>query len=477
MEDIIATSNFQNNDDFESGKAEPMLSHIPVPSQLPTALELDQLPDHVLRSGAVEALIQQNDDLMARLRVTLRRISVYEERLHRSESERQKILAEYENFRDQVLVLREKTVALSERHRVEEEALGELRSQVRLREIEYAELYTTSQDRQDELQKTVQKLSKQLARLSRYRHRVRRALQNFRNQFSNEKNEIESQFTQALENTKNSLNSHIQELTVNVSLLDKEKRYLQSELASETETKARLQKDLAEAAEYISEQAKQATENQTRLVDTYEDQLESLRRDLADASAEKQQLLRKMSDYDNVYERNVDLENQLILLKRQKEDSKTELDQEIIHLQEKLASYRVEAKNKTLENEGLREDKVSLHNQMLTIKQENNQLSEQVESLQCLWRDNQKQLEKQKDQNVALQKLNQSLSQKLNEYRQQATRLKEALDRNQLQQSTTSAATTEPSQNAPSDHEFSPDVMNRIDELIHEIHSGFTKMP
>ena len=100
MEDIIATSNFQNNDDFESGKAEPMLSHIPVPSQLPTALELDQLPDHVLRSGAVEALIQQNDDLMARLRVTLRRISVYEERLHRSESERQEILAEYENFRD-----------------------------------------------------------------------------------------------------------------------------------------------------------------------------------------------------------------------------------------------------------------------------------------------------------------------------------------------------------------------------------------
>ena len=56
---------------------EAALMNIPTPNQIPVPLDLSELPDHILRSGAVEALTNQNEDLMARLSVVLRKTSKF----------------------------------------------------------------------------------------------------------------------------------------------------------------------------------------------------------------------------------------------------------------------------------------------------------------------------------------------------------------------------------------------------------------
>ena len=61
---INAKEGWDFKDDVEVKK-------VALPSELPVQLDTSSLPATVLRSRAVEALIQQNDDLMSRLSLLL----------------------------------------------------------------------------------------------------------------------------------------------------------------------------------------------------------------------------------------------------------------------------------------------------------------------------------------------------------------------------------------------------------------------
>ena len=129
-----------NSNDVAKGK-------VPVPDKMPSKFDRNQLPDKVLRSGAIESLISHNEDLMSRLQVTLRRISILEEKLHQSDKFQSKFKFHYKNLKDQILIFKEREKHLRERKNTAEGKFNAFCQRIRVLEVEYARLYTSSQEK------------------------------------------------------------------------------------------------------------------------------------------------------------------------------------------------------------------------------------------------------------------------------------------------------------------------------------------
>ena len=102
--------------------ADDETARIPLPDEVPPGLDLSGLPESVLHSGAIETLIGQNEDLMARLKVNIRRCSALERQLidsERSASDARRINS---SLTSQIQILFEKESALRERADVAERA-------------------------------------------------------------------------------------------------------------------------------------------------------------------------------------------------------------------------------------------------------------------------------------------------------------------------------------------------------------------
>src|ERR1700761_7098993 len=82
-----------------------IIEQIPLPNQLPKPPDLSRLPVEALRSSAVETLLGQNSDLMARLGVSLRKSGILETKLAELEKENLHLRHRYDAVKDQVLVV------------------------------------------------------------------------------------------------------------------------------------------------------------------------------------------------------------------------------------------------------------------------------------------------------------------------------------------------------------------------------------
>ena len=63
--------------DFTSSQSDDWkLDNVPLPNQVPVGLDFSQIPQNIIKSGVVDALISQNDDLMSRLGIIKVKVSV-----------------------------------------------------------------------------------------------------------------------------------------------------------------------------------------------------------------------------------------------------------------------------------------------------------------------------------------------------------------------------------------------------------------
>lgn len=84
------------------------VKNIPLPTQMPRGVDFTEIPAAALKSATLESLISQNEDLMARLSVTLRKTGEIESKSHQLEQENQAIKARFETLKEQFLLLQEK---------------------------------------------------------------------------------------------------------------------------------------------------------------------------------------------------------------------------------------------------------------------------------------------------------------------------------------------------------------------------------
>ena len=84
------------------------VENIPLPDEMPSAYNYSHLPKEILKSSSVENLISQNEDLMTRLKVALRRLALFENENQKLSDEAQRARLSQTAVADQVLIYKEK---------------------------------------------------------------------------------------------------------------------------------------------------------------------------------------------------------------------------------------------------------------------------------------------------------------------------------------------------------------------------------
>jgi hypothetical protein len=141
-----------------------LVKNVPLPNQLPKGIDFKELPSAAFKSATLEALISQNEDLMARLSVSLRKGSQLEERVGALEQDNAMYRQKHESLREKYLVLQEKDRLAGGRDLNLLAEVGTYKTQFRRLEKIYSELFVQAQG-----------LQRRLARLERYRAAIRKA--------------------------------------------------------------------------------------------------------------------------------------------------------------------------------------------------------------------------------------------------------------------------------------------------------------
>lgn len=436
------------------------VSRVPIPTQLPVKPDLSALPEQIQRSGAVEALIQQNEDLMARLSVAIRRSALVEDKMGKYESAIQQLKDRNEVLADQVLVHREKDRLQGNSRKKYEKQIREYRENIALLEVQYAEYFATSKERQRSLSSNMDQLSRRLGRHLRYRARIQRISRQMR-----------------------------KDLQGQVHQLSGENQRLVGRLQQEEIRLHEVREKLSETIDHIQRQAQESETNQRQLVENYENQFSDLKIQLKQNQDHIVELEVRVEDYEKLYEEKVSLQNKLVAVQRSAEEKEEEFNSEVRRLQVDLANFRREAKEKTLELDRLTQASIQEISDLEELRQAKTRLEDQVESLQCLWRDTNNQLELQSEKNKALQKLNQQLSTSLNERRKEVENLRGQMDSHGFRASDkirdlqgqvkalgeTNIKLQEENESTRSDEISSRrEAIDRIQSLMAEIQSGFS---
>ncbi|MCB9026807.1 MAG: hypothetical protein H6625_10850 [Bdellovibrionaceae bacterium] len=513
---------------------------------MPTPNDFSQWPIEIARSKAIEALIQQNDDLMARLSVQLRRISTIEVQLNQSRQEKEALNYQYENLKDQLLILKQKAQALSQRKDNSEGVVKALRDQAKrlgenlqVSEIRYAELYQTHEDKQKQLLNRIDQHARRVRRFLNYRERIKKASRNIKENYINEISEIqrkkaisEHNLTQELNDIKKKLTSEheltlkcLQEESSNaqqklikdkievenqllekIHQLEEKNSTLKKQLDHAETTLKELREKLAESTSYIQQSNKSHVDEIEKLnrdnlnhiqrrtqqhevevnelKKLHQEKSDSLVKEIEKLQRENQKLFDKCTELEKVYEENIQLQNKIVFVERNRDEQRNKYQDEVELLQRNLSHYRADSKSKSSELESVKIHLQQTEQVNQQLKEEKLRLEDQVEGVQSLWRETQKELETLKEKNFSLQKLNQQLSANINQGRKDHRNLKEKFDflheqMNQkvkeLRRNSDTLTSIREIEKGHEELDFSPQLAEKLETLIAEIQSGFIK--
>ncbi len=260
---------------------------IPLPTELPAAPDLSRLPAHILHSGTVETLIGQNDDLMARLKVNIRRNSVLEQQIMEHERVGGELMRANQSLMSQLQILQEKDKLLREKTARAENQQDDLKEEITLLKT----MLDAAEERIETLRPS-----------ERYRSRIRSIVRPF---------------------------------------VDRLKSQLKAERATVFAREAAvsdLRAKLSEALDEVRELERKSARDQTRLVEHYEKSQTEMSAELEKLRTETQLLRDKASRFEVATEKRADAENRNIYLERQ-----------VLDLNEKCQLLKKEAETRAQE--------------------------------------------------------------------------------------------------------------------------------
>jgi chromosome segregation ATPase len=342
-----------------------------LPNQMPLSADLSRFPAEALRSSAIDSLISQNADLMARLGVTLKKSTILENKIGDLEKENFHLRHRYDSVKDQNLVIQEKERLLNERSAQIANETSILRNRLNSLERSYADIYTQAQA-----------FERQIRRLLNYRLRIRTVAQNLRQKA----NSLYRLLSQEQGQSKS--------LAGAFDLAESELRRIQQETA----------------------------ETQLQLINKYEVEISGFKSEL-------ELLRRRASDRDMLYESKIRIENQLVFEERQSRLYREETQLEIQSTREMNADLRMQVKTQLIDIERNDRELTAVKEQLKTFETNAHGQTEQVESLQLLWREKQNEAERLEEKNRSLQKLNQQLSISINQQRKEIIDLKAEVEK------------------------------------------------
>lgn len=354
--------------DFDS--ADHSVGQIPLPDEMPRSQDFSHLPKDILKSSTVENLISQNEDLMARLKVSLRRLSILELENQKLSDETNRARLSQSSVTDQILIWKEKDAIWKQK-------VDQLEKEKEIH-VEKARA----------LSEKVKTMTSELTRHVKYHERI--------------KTQVKPYISELKEY------SRTQELKV-------------QQLESQTEAREALLRDLRHQIIEVSKNSRyqvEASEKKAQeMVQYYESQIETLTKQLTQLQAVQEDLELKSLKLHTALERQDTLENEIVTLRRSKDDLKTRLEKDLAKQSERMSELTRQNQKLGVEHADLQVRVVEDQERIQKLERDNFQLQEQLESLRYMWSAKNEEHEKLKVAAAALERLNLELSQKLNELR------------------------------------------------------------
>ncbi len=352
-------------------------SQLPLPFEMPPPPNLSHLSPEILKSSAIESLIQTNEDLMARLRVTLRRISQVESSSGKLEAENRALKARLEQVRDQILILKEKEGSVQSRQEQLDQSHEMTSRNLKILELKYQELVTTAKEQRKILSQQLKATGSRLQRHIKYRRRIKTP----------------------------------------AKILQRDCRALTQECTTQAAEILRLRSQIGEIAARLQQSHHAHLEERTLLsveIENTHQKLNSATEALALAEAKIETLNSRLT---SIAEERIRSDNSLIELQRRLQTDALQSRSQMEEITEKMLGFKAEASSSQLEVESLRNCVEEKDKQLRLSVESNESLRIQVETLQSVWRQDQEKVQKLEIQMESLQKLNQTLSQHLLESR------------------------------------------------------------
>lgn len=332
---------------------------VPLPTEIPPPPDFSSLPPSILHSGTVETLIGLNEDLMARLKVNIRRNGILEQQILENEKVHTELARVNKSLVSQLQVLQEKDRFTREKS-----------------------------SRFEALKNENSVLHGQVRALGSFHRRVRAWVRPLIHRLKSELN------------------------TERVRAQIAEDRVLTKE-AQLSDVRSKL----TEAISHIQNQEKKFSKDQAKLVEQYESQKSQIEKDLEKLRNEAKYLREKAARMDEAVARRTEADNRIVYLERRIQELEKSFHTELTEFQEQAAKYRHEAKMLAVETLELDRKLREATEKFETKNEAHQKLQDQFESLQALWADAQKKLEASRLQQESLNKLNQELSRQLKEQR------------------------------------------------------------
>lgn len=341
---------------------------VPTPDEVPDHSETHrEIPLEIKRSATVEALIGQNDDLAARLKVNLRRLTLLEN--------------ENDRLRQIHRALEAKNNALSDEKRVFEEKESIWRNKEQKLESVVHDFRTRLPDYEN--------LAEKLDRYKKYHERIKTQVKPFIQQ----------------------LKSYADSLMVEIQKLN-------GELADRELTIDQLRQDKANYVTEIEKIRHQAESRQELLVSHYERLQQEAATHVRDLQLQMGRLEERAQNFDEMRAREDELSNLVVALRRQKLDFERETTEKHQELQSDLGQLRGELAVALEQARDLDRKAELASGEKARVESHNQQLEEQLGSLRYLWSTKSDELEKARAQLAAMEKLNAELSRQLTSLRQ-----------------------------------------------------------
>jgi len=319
------------------------------------------------RTSSLQSLIQQNEDLSLRLKFSIQKMAELEDQNDQVATDNRKLLNTIQALNDQLLIWKEK-------ERLWQEKLAKS-------EYQYLDLKESVPD--------LKELNAELARYHRYHEKVKTQIKPYIQQLKD--------YAKGLSDHIKELNLEVERRDFNIEKLTTRNTDIENELSSHLSTHARIIEDLKKF---------------------YETEVLSLRKENTQLRDNLIVAEKKAEQLDSALERQDELLNQTIVLKRKNDELRENYLHESEGLRQSLNISRNEIIQKTAQLESLLSNEKDLESQTSLQKEQIGQLQDQLAGLRILWTEKTTEAEKLILTNESLERLNAELSQKLRNQRE-----------------------------------------------------------
>lgn len=363
------------------------LDDVPLPSQVPSPVTISETLKQKA-PGTFDSLLSQNQDLMNRLSISLKRNLELETQFGQS-IERNRYLEL------QAHTLHVEMSTINQRNSELEKEFISLINQRNLAEQQYAEL-------QIEMTERITRLSRAVSRFNKYHQRIKKIVRPFIDRL-NKKYDSEKRFFET-------------HLTENLELRERNEQFKQQ---------------LTDAYTRIQEQHTEHEKEKRQLVESYETKLQFYLHEVEQVKKDFQHISTQFDDIQSrnqlLVEKQALLENKAILAERRHADLRTQTDVSISELQNELIALRTENQKLNVEKMSLEESLASMNDSLVKTSKEHDSIAERYTGLQAIWEETTQKLAEAQDQIQSLQKLNRELSKNMTEKRRELESIQDRL--------------------------------------------------